>query len=202
MQAIIKACRAENWPARVAAVISNRPDAEGLALARELGVATEVVDHSQYVTRSDFELALEAQIDAYVPDLVALAGFMRLLTPRFVAHYEGRMLNIHPSLLPLFPGLHTHRRALAAGVKEHGATVHLVTAEVDHGDIVAQAVVPVLAADDESALAARVLDVEHQIYPRAIRRFIESSRNAALDLPHVSETSTQSRLQTTIHPAA
>lgn len=188
MQAIVKACHAESWPARIAAVISDRPDAQGLALARNFGVATEVVNHSQYPTRGDFERALQSRIDSYTPDLIALAGFMRILTPRFVEHYAGRMLNVHPSLLPLFPGLHTHRRALAAGVKEHGATVHFVSAEVDRGAIVAQATVPVLPQDDENALAARVLEVEHRIYPRAIRRFLDGGPSPAHDPPRASET--------------
>ncbi|MFU2489301.1 phosphoribosylglycinamide formyltransferase [Thauera sp. WH-1] len=159
--------------ARIAAVISNRPEAEGLAFARAHGIATAVVDHRDHADRAQFDAALAERIDAYAPDLVVLAGFMRLLTPGFVRHYEGRLLNIHPSLLPAFTGLHTHRRALEAGVRVHGATVHFVTAELDCGPIVIQAVVPVLPDDDAAALAARVLAQEHRIYPQAVRWFVE-----------------------------
>ncbi|WP_112485778.1 phosphoribosylglycinamide formyltransferase [Thiomonas sp. X19] len=173
MQAIVRACTAEAWPARVAAVISNRPDAAGLGFARELGIATHVVDHCQASNREAFDAALAACIDAYAPKAVALAGFMRVLTPGFVRRYAGRLINIHPSLLPAFAGLGTHRRALDAGVKWHGATVHLVTPDVDHGPIVAQAVVPVLDGDTEESLAARVLDQEHRIYPAAVRALVE-----------------------------
>ena len=157
----------------VSAVISNRADAEGLALAAARGIATRVVEHRRHARREDFDAALGAEIDRFAPRLVALAGFMRVLTPGFVARYRDRLLNIHPSLLPAFPGLDTHRRALAAGVKVHGCTVHYVTAELDHGPIVAQAVVPVRAGDDEASLAARVLRQEHVIYPRAARWFLE-----------------------------
>ncbi|HRP24894.1 MAG TPA: phosphoribosylglycinamide formyltransferase [Thauera sp.] len=159
--------------ARIAAVISNRPEAEGLAFARAHGIATAVVDHRAHADRAAFDAALAACIDSHAPDLVVLAGFMRLLTPGFVRHYEGRLLNIHPSLLPAFTGLHTHRRALEAGVRVHGATVHFVTAELDCGPIVIQAVVPVLPDDDEPALAARVLAQEHRVYPQAVRWFVE-----------------------------
>ncbi len=157
----------------VAAVISNRPDAAGLAYARERGIAAEVVDHKQYAGREPFDAALAAAIDAHAPRLVVLAGFMRILTADFVQRYAGRMLNIHPSLLPSFTGLDTHERAIAAGVKAHGCTVHFVTPELDHGPIVVQAVVPVLAPDDADALAARVLAQEHVIYPRAVRWFLD-----------------------------
>lgn len=157
----------------VSAVISNRADAEGLALAAARGIATRVVEHRRHARREDFDAALGAEIDRFTPRLVALAGFMRVLTPGFVARYRDRLLNIHPSLLPAFPGLDTHRRALAAGVKVHGCTVHYVTAELDHGPIVVQAVVPVRAGDDEASLAARVLRQEHVIYPRAARWFLE-----------------------------
>ena len=157
----------------VSAVISNRADAEGLALAAARGIATRVVEHRRHASREDFDAALGAEIDRFAPRLVALAGFMRVLTPGFVARYRDRLLNIHPSLLPAFPGLDTHRRALAAGVKVHGCTVHYVTAELDHGPIVVQAVVPVRAGDDEASLAARVLRQEHVIYPRAARWFLE-----------------------------
>jgi len=172
MAAIVRAAAREHWQdqygARVAAVLSNKADARGLVFAREHGIATTVLDHKAYASREDFDAAMMAAIDAHQPALVVLAGFMRILTPGFVEHYAGRLLNIHPSLLPAFPGLHTHRRAIEAGCKFAGATVHQVTAELDHGPILAQAVVPVLPEDDEHALAARVLTQEHQIYPRAI----------------------------------
>ena len=157
----------------IAAVVSNRPAAEGLAFARAHGIATAVVDHTAHGDRASFDAALAECIDAHAPDLVVLAGFMRVLTDGFVRHYEGRLLNIHPSLLPAFPGLHTHRRALETGVKLHGATVHFVTAELDDGPIVVQAAVPVRADDDEATLAARVLAQEHVIYPQAVRWFAE-----------------------------
>jgi phosphoribosylglycinamide formyltransferase-1 len=175
MEAIVKACAAEGWDAQVAAVISNRPDAAGLAFAAAHGIATAVVEHRAYASREAFDAALADAVDAHAPDLVLLAGFMRILTPAFVARFEGRMLNIHPSLLPLFPGLHTHRRAIEAGCKLAGATVHYVTADLDHGPIVAQAVVPVLADDTEDALTARVLAREHVLYPLAVRWFVEGS---------------------------
>ena len=157
----------------VRAVISNRPDAAGLEWARARGLRTEVVDHERFATREAFDAALAAALDAARPDLVLLAGFMRILTPPFIRRYERRMLNIHPSLLPAFPGLHTHRRALAAGVKLHGCTVHVVTPELDSGPIVVQAAVPVLAGDTEARLAERVLAAEHRIYPQAVRWFVE-----------------------------
>lgn len=157
----------------VAAVISNRADAAGLAYAAGRGIATRVVSHRDYATREAFDAALAQAIDAFNPELVALAGFMRILTEGFVRRYQGRMLNIHPSLLPAFTGLDTHARALAAGVKLHGCTVHFVTAQLDHGPIVMQAAVPVLPQDDEAALAARVLAQEHRIYPQAARWFLE-----------------------------
>jgi phosphoribosylglycinamide formyltransferase-1 len=157
----------------VSAVISNRAEAEGLAIAEARGIATRVVDHRGRAAREDFDAALAAEIERFAPRLVALAGFMRVLTPGFLGRYRERVLNIHPSLLPAFPGLHTHERALAAGVKVHGCTVHFVTAELDHGPIVAQAVVPVRSGDDAAALAARVLKQEHVIYPRAVRWFLE-----------------------------
>lgn len=175
MEAIVQRCAAEGWPARVAAVISNRADAVGLQFAAAHGIATGVVDHKAYATREAFDDALAAAIDAHRPDLVVLAGFMRILGAAFVRRYDGRMLNIHPSLLPMFPGLHTHQRALDAGCKLAGATVHFVTSELDHGPIVMQSVVPVHADDDAAALAARVLATEHQIYPRAVRWFVEGA---------------------------
>ena len=173
MQAIALRCAAEGWPAQVVAVIANRPDATGLAFAQQRGIATAVVDHRTFASRDAFDAALADAIDAHRPDLVVLAGFMRILGAGFVRRYEGRMLNIHPSLLPAFPGLHTHRRAIEAGCKLAGATVHFVTPELDHGPIVAQAAVPVLPGDDEDTLAARVLAREHVIYPLAVRWFVE-----------------------------
>jgi phosphoribosylglycinamide formyltransferase-1 len=173
MEAIVQRCAAEGWPAQVVAVISNRPQAKGLEFARAHGIATAVVDHKQYALRSDFDAALAAAIDAHEPDVVALAGFMRVLGTEFVEHYAGRLLNIHPSLLPAFPGLHTHRGAIEAGCKLAGATVHFVTAQLDHGPIVMQSVVPVRPGDDEATLAARVLATEHVIYPQSIRWFVE-----------------------------
>jgi phosphoribosylglycinamide formyltransferase-1 len=181
MATIVKTAEREHWRdrygARVAAVISNKADAKGLALAREQGIATEVLDHKAYASREAFDAALMSAIDRQDPNgqpaLVVLAGFMRILTPGFVGHYAGRLLNIHPSLLPAFPGLHTHQRAIEAGCKFAGATVHQVTPELDHGPILAQAVVPVLPEDDEHSLAARVLTQEHMIYPRAIAELLQ-----------------------------
>ena len=160
-------------PVDIAAVISNRPDARGLETARQAGIATAVVDHKQYPSREAFDLALAASIDTFAPDLVVLAGFMRILTPGFVNHYRGRLLNIHPSLLPSFPGLQTHQRAIDQGVRIHGCTVHFVTADLDHGPVVVQAAVAVQPDDSEAALAARVLAEEHRIYPQAVRWFAE-----------------------------
>jgi len=173
MEAIVRAQQAEGWPARIAAVISNKPDAGGLAFAQSYGIPTAVVPNKEFPTRAAFDAALQATIDRFAPDLVVLAGFMRILTAPFVEHYAGRMLNIHPSLLPLFPGLHTHRQALDAGVAEHGATVHFVTAELDHGPAVIQARIPVLPGDTEESLAERLLAEEHVIYPQAVRLFVE-----------------------------
>jgi len=173
MEAVVRAAQAERWPARIAAVISNRADAKGLEFAAAHGIATAVVPNKEYATREGFDAALADVIDSYAPDLVVLAGFMRILTPGFVERYAGRMLNIHPSLLPHFPGLHTHEAALAAGHAEHGATVHFVTAELDHGPVVDQVAVPVLPGDTAQTLSARVLEQEHVLYPRAIRWFIE-----------------------------
>ena len=182
MQAIQQACVAEGWNAEVAAVIANVPGAAGLDWAAAQGLATAAVDHRAFPDRPSFEAALIAAIDHHEPDLVVLAGFMRILTAGFVGHYAGRLLNIHPSLLPAFPGLHTHRRVLEAGCKATGASVHFVTAELDHGPIVIQAVVPVRPGDDEPSLAARVLAVEHVIYPLAVRWFVEDKleRDGAL----------------------
>jgi len=169
MEAIVRA----ELPAKVAAVISNRADAPGLKFAAQSGLPVEVVDEREFSLRGAFDAALEAAIERHSPDLVALAGFMRILGGDLVRHYSGRMVNIHPSLLPAFPGLHTHRRALQEGVKLHGCTVHFVTPQVDHGPIIAQAAIPVRARDTEATLAARVLEQEHRIYPLAIRWFVE-----------------------------
>ena len=173
MEAVVRALDAEKWPARVAAVISNKADAKGLEFAQSRGIPTAVVPSKEFASRTEFDAALQETIDRYAPDLVVLAGFMRILTAPFVEHYAGRMLNIHPSLLPLFPGLHTHQQALDAGVTEHGATVHFVTAELDHGPAIAQAKVPVLPGDTPDDLAARVLAEEHKLYPYAVRLFVE-----------------------------
>ncbi len=179
MEAIVQACRQEGWQAQVAAVVSNRPQAAGLAFARSHGIAAVAVDHKAFPNREAFDAALADAIDVHRPDLVVLAGFMRILGEAFVRRYEGRMLNIHPSLLPSFTGLHTHQRALEAGCKAHGATVHFVTPELDHGPIVAQAVVPVLPGDTEDTLAARVLSREHVMYPRAVRWFVHGELSLA-----------------------
>lgn len=173
MEAIVHANEREKWPARIAAVISNKADAAGLAFAASRGIAAAVVNHRDYASREDFDAALAQCIDGFAPDVVVLAGFMRILTPGFVQRYQGRLVNIHPSLLPAFPGLHTHERALEAGCKVHGATVHLVTPELDHGPVIAQAAVPVQADDTPQSLAARVLAKEHVIYPRAVRWMVE-----------------------------
>ena len=173
MEAIVRACASERWNARIAAVISNRADAAGLTFAKDRGIATAVVDHRAFAARADFDAALAAEIDAHVPDAVALAGFTRILGPAFVQRFAGRLINIHPSLLPVFPGLHTHRRAIEAGCKVAGASVHFVTADLDHGPIVAQAIVPVLRDDDEDTLSARVLAQEHRLYPLALRWLVE-----------------------------
>ncbi|HMN94055.1 MAG TPA: phosphoribosylglycinamide formyltransferase [Hydrogenophaga sp.] len=176
MAAIADAARRGQWEhrhgARVTAVISNRPGARGLVLARERGIATGVVDHTAFDGREAFDAALMAEIDRYRPALVVLAGFMRILTPDFVRHYEGRLVNIHPSLLPAFPGLHTHGRAIEAGCRVAGCTVHRVTSELDHGEYLEQAVVPVLPGDTPESLAERVLSQEHLVYPKAIERLV------------------------------
>ncbi|MFZ6760540.1 phosphoribosylglycinamide formyltransferase [Undibacterium sp. Ji50W] len=173
MQAIVETAAKQQWPAQIAAVISNRADAGGLDYAASRGIPTTVVVSKQFPSREAFDAALKAKIDEFAPDLVVLAGFMRILTAGFVEHYAGRMLNIHPSLLPSFIGLATHQQAIDAGVKLHGVTVHFVTAELDHGPIVAQAAVPVLYDDTEDSLSHRVLEQEHQIYPRAVLQFVE-----------------------------
>ena len=173
MASLIKAVADGSLPVRIAAVLANRADAEGLTTAAAAGIATHVVDHRSFASREDFDSALAAAIDGFAPDLVVLAGFMRILSDGFVSHFAGRLINIHPSLLPSFGGLHTHERALQTGCKVAGATVHFVTAELDHGPVVIQAAVPVLADDDEDRLAARVLQEEHRIYPQAVRWFAE-----------------------------
>jgi phosphoribosylglycinamide formyltransferase 1 len=175
MEAIVRSCAADQWPARVVAVVSNRPDAAGLKFAADHGIATASVDHRAFAARELFDAELARVVSGFAPDLVVLAGFMRILGPAFVRRFEGRMLNIHPSLLPMFPGLHTHQRAIDAGCKLAGATVHFVTPELDHGPIVIQSVVPLRPADDADALAQRVLATEHVIYPRAVRWFVESA---------------------------
>ncbi len=177
MAAIVRAAQRERWAdtlgACVVAVISNRPDAAGLGLARHLGVgAAEALDHKTFANREEFDTALAARIDRHAPALVVLAGFMRILTPGFVAHYAGRLVNIHPSLLPAFPGLHTHQRAIDAGCRFAGVTVHQVTAELDHGPILGQAVVPVLPTDTATTLAARCITQEHILYPRAVAELL------------------------------
>jgi phosphoribosylglycinamide formyltransferase-1 len=186
MQAIVRSAQAEQWPVNIAAVISNKADAEGLAFASMQGIPTAVVANKDFPTRETFDAALQAAIDRYAPDLVVLAGFLRILTGAFVEYYAGRMLNIHPSLLPSFPGLGTHRQALAAGVKVHGATVHFVTPDLDHGPIVAQAVVPVLSNDTEDTLASRVLAEEHIIYPRAVHWFVDGKLRVENNRVHVA----------------
>ena len=173
MASLIDAVADGSLPVRVAAVLANRPAAPGLAFAAARGIPTRVVDHTQYPGRDAFDAALAEAIDAWAPDLVVLAGFMRILSDGFVARYAGRLINIHPSLLPAFPGLHTHQRALDEGVRIHGCTVHFVTPALDHGPIVVQAAVPVLDGDDAARLVARVLEQEHLIYPLAVRWFAE-----------------------------
>ncbi len=177
VQAIVEA----KLPIRIAAVISNRAEAKGLPYAAEHGIATAVVDHTLFPSREAFDAELATKIDAYQPDFIVLAGFMRVLTSGFVNRYHGRMINIHPSLLPAFIGLHTHERALQAGVRLHGCSVHFVTPELDHGPIIIQAAVPVLPTDDAAALAARVLRQEHVVYPRALRWLVEGKVSLGAD---------------------
>jgi phosphoribosylglycinamide formyltransferase-1 len=187
MLALARAAEREDWAsryqARICAVISNKPQAKGLESARDMGIATRVVDHTAFANAADpraaFDAALMAEIDQHQPALVLLAGFMRILTPGFVAHYQGRLINIHPSLLPAFTGLHTHQRAIDEGCQFAGATVHRVTAELDHGEILAQAVVPVLTDDTADTLAARVLTQEHLIYPRVVAQLLSSEPGVA-----------------------
>jgi phosphoribosylglycinamide formyltransferase-1 len=182
MQALLEA----PLPATFAAVISNVPTATGLGIAQRHGIPTTVVDHTAYADREAFDAMLRTEIDRHSPDLVVLAGFMRVLGESTVRHYVGRMLNIHPSLLPAFPGLHTHRRAIEAGVRVHGCTVHFVTPRLDHGPVVVQAAVPVLERDSEAALAARVLAHEHRIYPQAVRWFCEGRLRVSQGKVHIA----------------
>jgi len=200
MEAIVERCAAEGWPARVAAVIANRADAEGLLFAAAHGIATVVVEHRAFVTRDAFDSALGAAIDAFAPDLVVLAGFMRILGEGFVRRYEGRLLNIHPSLLPLFPGLRTHQCAIDAGCKLAGATVHFVVPAVDHGPIVMQSVVPLLPGDDADTLAARVLVTEHEMYPRVVRWFVEGALHMQGGV--VRHTGAEAQLWVDLQPGA
>ena len=181
MEALIVARDCGTLPVDIAAVISNRPDAAGLATAAAAGIAVRCIDHKAFAGRDAFDAALSVCIDGFGPDLVVLAGFMRILSDGFVHNYAGRLMNIHPSLLPAFPGLHTHRRALAEGVRIHGCTVHFVTPTLDHGPVIIQAAVPVLDSDDEATLAARVLRQEHRIYPQAVRWFAEGRLRLADD---------------------
>jgi len=173
MEALIAARDAGTLPVNIAAVISNRPAALGLETAEKAGITAHYIDHQAFAERDAFDAALAECIDGFAPDLVVLAGFMRILSDAFVRHYAGRLMNIHPSLLPAFPGLHTHRRALEEGVRIHGCTVHFVTPALDHGPVIIQAAVPVLDHDDEATLAARVLRQEHRIYPQAVRWFVD-----------------------------
>jgi phosphoribosylglycinamide formyltransferase-1 len=187
MQAIVRAARREEWPVRIAAVISNRADAPGLAFARLQQIPAIVIPSIGHTDRAMFDGLLQQEIDRYSPDLLVLAGFMRILTAGFVEHYAGRILNIHPSLLPSFPGLHTHRQALAAGVKVHGATVHFVTAALDHGPIVAQQGIEVRPDDTEASLAERVLEIEHELYVDAIRSFIDGRLSIENDCVRIGD---------------
>ena len=173
MQAIVQTAKKENWSAEIVAVISNRSDAAGLEYAASMGIPTSVVISKNFPTREAFDAVLQTEIDRYSPDLVVLAGFMRILSSGFVEHYTNRMMNIHPSLLPSFVGVKTHKQALDAGVKVHGVTVHFVTPELDHGPIIDQVAVRILSTDDEESLSQRLLVQEHIVYPRAVRWFVE-----------------------------
>ncbi|WP_457333602.1 phosphoribosylglycinamide formyltransferase [Rhizobacter sp. P5_C2] len=192
MEAIVQACAAEGWPAQVAAVISSRPDAAGLAFARERGIAAVAVDHKRFDERESFDAELAAVIEGFAPDVLVLAGFMRILGDGFVQRFAGKMINVHPSLLPAFPGLHTHRRAIESGCKLAGATVHFVTPALDHGPIIAQAAVPVLPGDTEASLSARVLAREHVMYPRAVRWLVQDQLRVDGDV--VTHTAGESQL--------
>jgi phosphoribosylglycinamide formyltransferase 1 len=191
MEAIVRSCAEQAWPAAVVAVISNRSQAAGLDFAAGHGIATGVVDHRAFASRDEFDAALAAAIERHAPDLVVLAGFMRILGPAFVRRFEGRLLNIHPSLLPAFPGLHTHRRVLEAGCKVSGATVHFVTSDLDHGPIVMQSIVPVLPGDTEDSLAARVLATEHRIYPTSVGWFVGDCLRVERGAVHQTEGAPQ-----------
>jgi phosphoribosylglycinamide formyltransferase-1 len=191
MQSIVQACELQGWPARVAAVISSKPQAGGLQWAEARGLPTRVVSHRDHADRQAFDAALAREIDAFEPDYVLLAGFMRILTDGFVNKYAGRLINIHPSLLPMFPGLATHRQALDAGIQVHGCTVHFVTPVLDHGPIIAQGVVPVLAGDSEQELSARVLQVEHRVYPEVARWLAEDRVRLEDGKVHVSGRSSR-----------
>ena len=185
MTALIEAAQAKDYPAEIVLVVSNRPDAAGLARAREAGVATAVIDHRSFKDRGGFERALDDELRQYRIDIICLAGFMRLLTAWFIGRWCGRIINIHPALLPEFKGLDTHRRALEAGVKRHGATVHFVVEETDAGPIISQQSVPVLQGDTEATLAARVLEIEHRIYPEALRLVAEGRARFAASQPEI-----------------
>jgi len=177
MQSIVNAIRAGKLNAEVAAVISNRPDAAGLDFARSAGITSETLDHKNFTSREAFDQKLMDLIDTFNPDYVVLAGFMRILSAAFVRHYANRLINIHPSLLPKFKGMHTHKRAIEAGESEHGASVHFVTEELDAGPVILQAKVPILAGDTEETLAARVLTEEHKLYPDALRLLIQQHQS-------------------------
>lgn len=172
MRSIVEAANQGQLDVDIAAIVSNRPDAAGLEYAQQAGIDTQVIDHKLFDSRESFDAAMAEVIDSYQPDFVILAGFMRILTADFVEHFAGRLLNIHPSLLPKFKGLHTHERAIEAGETEHGASVHFVTAELDDGPVILQAKVPVLPGDDADTLAARVLEQEHLLYPAAIQKLV------------------------------
>ncbi|MBE0440198.1 MAG: phosphoribosylglycinamide formyltransferase [Gammaproteobacteria bacterium] len=176
MISIVEAIKDGSLPVTISAVISNRPDAAGLIYAQNAGINTAVIDHTQFESRELFDQAMANEIDTHAPDLVILAGFMRILTTAFVEHFAGKLVNIHPSLLPKFKGLHTHQRAIDAGEKEHGASVHIVTPELDDGPVVLQARVPVLENDTADSLAARVLEQEHTLYPAAIRKLVLANK--------------------------
>jgi phosphoribosylglycinamide formyltransferase-1 len=186
MQALLAACAAPDFPAEIVTVIANRPDAGGLDHARTTGITAQTIDHKAFAGREPFEAALTEALEQAGVELLCLAGFMRVVTPGFVRHWQGRMINIHPSLLPLFPGLDTHARALAAGVKLHGCSVHFVSEEVDGGAIIGQAAVPVLPGDDPGSLAARVLRAEHRLYPACLRLVAEGKVRLAGDRVELS----------------
>ena len=191
LEAIVKTATAKSWDVQFAGVISNNPEAKGLEVARSQGISTQVVNHRDFVSREAFDHALMSEIDRLGADLIVLAGFMRILTPAFIKHYEGRMINIHPSLLPIYPGLHTHQRALDGGDQKHGATVHFVSAAVDEGPIICQGEVPILPNDDASSLAARVLKMEHYIYPLAVEWIINQRLQIEGNTVHVHPPESQ-----------